>query len=141
VSANGYTLLNVVHASSDDSRWASARISLIGKRRLSRPALVHEMPEGSEKLDSEWTRHRRITSRALNYSNSDLPKRMNPMLQYRTIAREFGITRQRVARVAAELGMNGRERQHQRTLLTFASLSENLSEQIWRSCHPVRPHR
>src|SRR5918994_3300365 len=83
---------------------------------------------GLGKLDSEWTRHRRITS-------TDLPKRMNPTLQYRTIAREFGITRQRVARVAAELGINGRERQHQRTLLTFASLSENLSEQVWRSCH------
>jgi hypothetical protein len=40
----------------------------------------------------------------------------DPALRYRSIGRRFGITRQRVAQIAAEMGVDGRERQRQRTI-------------------------
>lgn len=41
-------------------------------------------------------------------------------LHYRSIGRRFGITRQRVAQIAAEMGVDGRRRQRQRALRTLA---------------------
>jgi hypothetical protein len=40
----------------------------------------------------------------------------DPQFAYQDIANKFGVTRQYIAQLANELGINGRQRQHQRTL-------------------------
>jgi hypothetical protein len=42
----------------------------------------------------------------------------DPTLCYQTIAQHFGVTRQRIAQIAADMGVDGRGRQRQRKLLT-----------------------
>jgi hypothetical protein len=44
----------------------------------------------------------------------------DPTLRYRSIARMFGVTKQRVGQLAAEMGINGRRRQRQRALDVLA---------------------
>jgi hypothetical protein len=44
----------------------------------------------------------------------------DPTLNYRSIGRRFGVTKQRVGQLAAEMGINGRRRQRQRALRTLA---------------------
>src|SRR5688572_10062488 len=48
----------------------------------------------------------------------------DPTLCYQTIAQHFGVTRQRIAKFAAEMGVDGRQRQRQRKLLTPVLLRE-----------------
>jgi predicted transcriptional regulator len=40
----------------------------------------------------------------------------DPRFAYEQIGRKFGLTKQRIAKLAEELGINGRQRQHERTL-------------------------
>ncbi len=41
-------------------------VTIVGKRRLSRRTPIHDMIDGSGKLDSQWTRHGMITSREVD---------------------------------------------------------------------------